>query len=116
MPMILSLSRKLLRVSPILVVLSCVLSLLPQAADRPVPPTRDPHTPGYVKAKELPDGTVPPAEADGNFIIGPTHPLAPEAALDRTIANGSVVQFTMNSADGKFYPGIAREPNTFGTP
>ena len=23
---------------------------------RPVPPTRDPHTPGYVAAKELPDG------------------------------------------------------------
>ena len=23
---------------------------------RPTPPTRDPHTPGYVQAKELPDG------------------------------------------------------------
>ena len=23
---------------------------------RPAPPTRDPHTPGYVTAKELPDG------------------------------------------------------------
>jgi hypothetical protein len=45
----------------------------PQTA-RPVPPTRDPHTPGYVDAKELPDGTVPPAETDGNFIIGPTYP------------------------------------------
>ena len=44
---------------------------------RPTPPTRDPHTPGYVHAKELPDGTVPPASADGNFIIGPTHPAAP---------------------------------------
>ena len=40
---------------------------------RPTPPTRDPHTPGYVTAKELPDGAVPPADADGNFIIGPTH-------------------------------------------
>ena len=29
-------------------------------APRPTPPTRDPHTPGYVTAKELPDGTVPP--------------------------------------------------------
>ena len=37
------------------------------------PPTRDPNTPGYVEAKELPDGTVPPADAYGNFIIGPTH-------------------------------------------
>jgi iron(III)-enterobactin esterase len=31
---------------------------------RPKPPTRDPHTPGYVSAKELPDGAVPPANAD----------------------------------------------------
>ena len=43
------------------------------APARPTPPTRDPHTPGYVTAKELPDGAVPPADADGNFIIGPTH-------------------------------------------
>src|ERR1700690_2482621 len=28
---------------------------------RPTPPTRDPLTPGYVAAKELPDGAVPPA-------------------------------------------------------
>ena len=41
-----------------------------KAPARPQPPTRDPHTPGYVTAKELPDGTLPPANADGNFIIG----------------------------------------------
>ena len=35
-------------------------------------------TPGYVTAKELPDGAVPPPDADGNFIIGPTHNPAPE--------------------------------------
>ena len=29
---------------------------------RPALPTRDPHTPGFVAATELPDGTVPPAE------------------------------------------------------
>ena len=45
---------------------------LAQAA-RPTPPVRDPHTPGYVQATELPDGAVPSADADGNFIIGPTH-------------------------------------------
>jgi len=28
-----------------------------QRTERPAPPTRDPKTPGYVKAKELPDGT-----------------------------------------------------------
>ncbi len=30
-----------------------------QHPSRPPMPTRDPHTPGYVAAKELPDGTVP---------------------------------------------------------
>ena len=29
---------------------------------------------------------------------------------------GTVLQFTMHSADSKYYPGIAREPGTFGTP
>ena len=29
------------------------------APARPDPPTRDPHTPGYVEATELPDGAVP---------------------------------------------------------
>jgi enterochelin esterase family protein len=40
-------------------------------------PTRDPLGPGFVTAKELPDGSVPPANADGNVIIGPTHTRAP---------------------------------------
>ena len=44
----------------------------------PRPPTRDPHTPGYVQSKELPDGTLPSLDADGNFILVPTHPAAPE--------------------------------------
>src|SRR5436189_6377894 len=50
------------------------------ARPRPAPPTRDPNTPGYVAATELPDGTDPPSDADGNFIICPTHPCVPEAA------------------------------------
>ena len=45
------------------------------------PPTRDPSNPGYPKATELPDGTLPPPGAEGNFIIGPTmkFPSAPDA-------------------------------------
>ena len=42
------------------------------------PPTRDPKNPNYPRATELPDGTLPPAGAEGNFIIGPTHAPAPE--------------------------------------
>ena len=85
-----------------------------QNAVRPTPPTRDPHTPGYVAAKELPDGAVPPANVDGNFILGPTHDAAAESADG--IPKGTVIEFTMSSSDSKIYPGIAREPNTFGTP
>ncbi|MGD1070002.1 MAG: alpha/beta hydrolase-fold protein [Bryobacteraceae bacterium] len=88
----------------------------PGRAARPTPPTRDPHTPGYVTAKELPDGEVPPANQDGNFIIGPTHNTAPEMNANESVPQGAVYNFTMESADSKFYPGIAREANTFGTP
>ena len=86
------------------------------APARPTPPTRDPHTAGYVAAKELPDGQVPPANADGNFIIGPTHTPAPGMSSPDTTPNGTVVEFAMDSADSKYYPGIKRDPGTFGTP
>ena len=80
---------------------------------RPVAPTRDPNSPGYVKAKELPDGQLPAATENGNFIIGPTHnpatELAPKDPLD-----GKVFVFTMESKDSKIYPGIARQQNPNG--
>ena len=87
-----------------------------QKTERPSPPTRDPHTVGYVTAKELPDGEVPPANADGNFIIGATHAAAPELTAQDGTLQGRVIEFTMDSADSKIFPGIAREPNTFGSP
>jgi enterochelin esterase-like enzyme len=92
-----------------------------QHTERPTPPTRNPDTPGYVTAKELPDGANPPPNVDGNFIIGPTHDVPPEtsAPFQRNadgIPRGTVIDFTMNSSDSKFYPGIAREGGTFGTP
>src|SRR5262245_37366748 len=85
------------------------------APPRPTPPTRDPNTPGYVTAKELPDGDVPPADAYGNFITGPTHPAAP-GMTENALFEGALYIFTMNSTDSKIYPGIARDPGTFGTP
>jgi len=88
----------------------------PPPTARPTPPTRDPHTPGFVAATELPDGNVPPAGADGNFIISPTHHPAPEMIAQTNVPQGTVYNFTMSSADSKIYPGIAREPKTFGTP
>ena len=80
---------------------------------RPTPPTRDPNTSGYVTAKELPDGANAPAKADGNFILGPTHNPAPEMIAQEGVPQGTVYTFTIESADSKIYPGIAREANTF---
>src|SRR5437773_7203720 len=82
---------------------------------RQPPPTRDPNTPGYVKAKELPDGANAPINEDGNFILGPVHNPAPEMTVKEGVPQGEVFDFTMASTDSKIYPGIAREPNTFGT-
>lgn len=81
-----------------------------------IPPARDPHTPGYVKAQMLPDGFLPPPSADGNFILGPTHAPAPEMSEPDALRNGTVIEFTMDSKDSKLYPGIARDKGTFGTP
>jgi enterochelin esterase family protein len=83
---------------------------------RQPPPTRDPHTSGYVSAKELEDGANAPANADGNFILGPTHTAAPEMAVQEGVPQGAVYNFTMESTDSKIYPGIAREQGTFGHP
>ena len=62
----------------------------PAAPPRPTPPTRDPNTPGYVTAKELPDGAVPPVDVDGNFIIGPTHNPAPEMTVQEDVPQGTI--------------------------
>ena len=86
------------------------------AQSRPTYPARDPHTAGYVKATELPDGSNAPSDRDGNFILGPTHTPAPEMVVHEGVPHGTVSSFTMSSADSKLYPGIAREPHTFGTP
>ena len=88
----------------------------PVTAPRPAPPTRDPHTPGYVQATELLDGANAPFADDGNFILGPTHFAAPDSTLQPTVPQGTVIEFTMSSADSKLYPGIARDPGAFGTP
>jgi enterochelin esterase-like enzyme len=53
--------------------------------------------------------------ADGNFIIGPTHDIAPGMTASSGIPKGAVIEFTMNSSDSKIYPGIARDAGTLGT-
>jgi len=108
---------------------------------RPQPPTRPPTAPGTpalvaagpdaeVQAKntlektasagdaarnptEAAPGANPPADVDGNFLIGPNYVAAPELSVVAGVPQGRVQQFIMDSADSKFYPGIARD--AFGT-
>jgi iron(III)-enterobactin esterase len=107
-------NTKFLVIAISICLISGVYSAMP-AAERPTPPTRDPRTPGYVAAKELPDGANPPVDAEGNFIIGLTYKPAPEMSVQAGVPQGDVFNLIMKSADSKVYPGIAREANTFGT-
>src|ERR1700741_966767 len=93
--------------------LFCMISNVNPALAQP--PIHDPHTPGYVSATELPDGTIPSPGVNGNFIIGPTHNPAPESVVQADVPQGTIYKVTMESKDSKIYPGIAREPKTFGT-
>ncbi len=87
---------------------------LTASTTRRAPPTRDPTAPGFVAARELPDGAVPSPDVDGNFIIGPTHDPAPRMVVIDGVPHGTVYELTMRSADSRIFPGIAREAGTFG--
>ena len=95
--------------------LLCLMCCFFQESSAAPPDPRDPHTPGFVEAKELPDGDVPPTDENGNFIIGPTHKHSENTALRQDVPHGHIHDLTMYSKDSKIYPGIAREPNTFGS-
>jgi enterochelin esterase-like enzyme len=108
----------------VLVFAAAILAAAQTPAPRPVPPVRDPYTPGYVAATQLPDGEVPPISSEAppdarvirNFILGPTHTPAPESTLHPGVPQGTLTDITLSSTDSKYYPGIARTPGTFGTP
>jgi enterochelin esterase-like enzyme len=53
-------------------------------------------------------GANPPPKVDGNFLIGPVYVPAPELSVTPGVPQGRVQQFSMDSKDSKFYPGIAR--------
>src|SRR5260221_12990482 len=74
------------------------------------PPTRNPNNPIYPRATELPDGTLPPAGAEGNFIIGPTHAPAPETLAKEGVPKGTTTSFTISSRESTIYnPGLIRD-------
>ena len=79
------------------------------------PPTRDPGSSHYPKATELSDGTLPPAGAEGNFIISPTHNPAPETLAKDGVPKGTTVSFEMSSKDSIIYnPGLIRDDSPEG--
>lgn len=77
-------------------------------------PVRDPLTPGYVTATELPDDAVPPVTVNGNFILGPTHTPSPDMIEQAGVPKGTIHNFTIESTDSKIYPGIARQAGARG--
>ena len=88
----------------------------PKKDDRPQPPTRSfdaPGSPPFTRLDGKP-GVNPPADADGDFVIGPEYQQAPEFKVVAGVPQGKVQQFTISSKDGTlFNPGIARD--VFGT-
>src|SRR5882757_1708276 len=79
-------------------------------AARPTPPTRSFHDPGAPQFTVLSEaGAKLPMDVDGNFVIGPDYGVSPETKTVDGVPQGTVQQFTMESKDSRFYPGIARD-------
>jgi predicted alpha/beta superfamily hydrolase len=84
--------------------------------DRPTPPTRPFDAPGAPKFTRLDGkpGANPPADAEGDFLVGPEYVAAPETKVVEGVPQGKVQQFQIDSKETKlFNPGIARD--VFGT-
>jgi enterochelin esterase family protein len=88
----------------------------PKKPVRRAPPTRPfdaPGAPTFTRLDGKP-GVNPPADVDGDFLIGPRYLPAPERQVVVGVPQGKVHQFTLDSTEGKlFNPGIARK--VFGT-
>jgi len=82
---------------------------LAKAARKKAPSADDAGT----NPKEAAPGANPPLKVEGNFLVGPTYVDAPELKVVAGVPEGKVQQFSMESTNSKFYPGIARK--AFGT-
>jgi enterochelin esterase-like enzyme len=93
-----------------------------QQPERPMPPTRlptAPGTPALTPVGAKPGGAAvlrgapgmnPPADVDGDFLIGPDYIPAPELTPAEAVPKGTIHRFTMKSEDTKFFPGITKVP------
>ena len=84
---------------------------LPKPPERPTPRPAIRIPPDMSPRRSCRTGRLPPATADGNFILGSTHISTPENSGRRRVGpqTGIVIEFTMKSTDSKIYPGIARD-------
>jgi iron(III)-enterobactin esterase len=83
-------------------------------AARPPPPTRPADAPGAPRWTVIAgSGANAPVDAEGDFLIGPNYLPAKELDPVDGVPRGSIVQFSIESKNSRFYPGIARE--VFGT-
>jgi iron(III)-enterobactin esterase len=86
----------------------------PQAQQpRPEPPRRAIDGPGAPLFTKIPTGNAL-SNQEGEFVIGPDYAAPPELTVVDDVPVGKVTQFTLESKDSRFYPGIARD--VFGTP
>jgi enterochelin esterase family protein len=94
------------------------------AQSPPTVPTRSADAPGAPQwtvvgakpgetARRGAPGQNPPADRDGDFLIGPDYQPARELAVKDGVPKGTVQQFPLDSRDSRFYPGIGRD--AFGT-
>ncbi|QDU99004.1 alpha/beta hydrolase [Lignipirellula cremea] len=111
-------SKSWMLLLPAVLLGACLLadSAQAQPKKRATPPTRPfdaPGSPSFTRLDGKP-GVNPPADVNGNFVIGPEYAPAPERQVMEGVPQGKVSQFTMDSTQGKlFNPGIARD--VFGT-
>jgi enterochelin esterase family protein len=55
-------------------------------------------------------GVNPPADVDGDFLVGPDYVRAPEYTPVTGEAKGAICDIVMKSENSKFYPGITKVP------
>ena len=66
----------------------------------------NPNTQNPNKTPAGPTVADPGTDGDGNYIIGPGFTAAPETKVDKSVPQGTVTHFTMDSNDSKIYNGL----------
>ena len=102
------------------VLCSTTLAAVTAQTPRPTPPTRPADAPGAPKwivvgarsgsaQLRAAAGMNAPVDRNGDFLIGPDYVSTPELNVVPGRPKGTVSQFTLESKDGKYYPGIGRD-------